>query len=186
MPITTAAALTSHNTRDIRAAPIVGDDQNGTRTTVSCIEAALRYDSRRSGLFAKNCSENPVDCCPEAGDVAGQASAFRRAAESQFHVSIRPFMHEVGHLFEQRKKIERLLSQPDRPTVELSDVAQLRDDRHQPRARFLRLVDHAALALAHRRFLILLQHSQIAADDAGGRAELVDRERNQRRIGVIG
>ena len=100
------------------------------------------------------------------------------------HVAITSLMHELGHFAYQRKQIDRLPSQLHGAAVELADIAELGDDRDQPRARLFRLVDHAALPLAHRRLLILLQHPQVAADDAGGRAELVNGEREQRRIWI--
>ena len=98
------------------------------------------------------------------------------------HVALFGFMHELGHLFHQREQIERLLRELDGATVELTNVAQLGHDRHQPRTRLLRLVDHPALPLAHRRFLIFLQHPQVTADDAGWSPEFVNGERNERRV----
>ena len=94
-------------------------------------------------------------------------------------------MHELGHLLQHRKQFDRLTVQFERATVELTNLAELRDHRHQARARLLGFIDHAALPLAHRRLLILVQHSQVTADDAGRRAELMNGERDQRRIGIV-
>ena len=81
--------------------------------------------------------------------------------------------------------ISKLNLELDRTTVELADVRELSNDRHQPRTRLLGFVDHPPLPFAHRRILILLQHSQVAADDAGRRAELMHGEREKWWIRIL-
>ena len=59
-------------------------------------------------------------------------------------------MHKRGHLSDKRKGVDRLLRELDEAGVELADLAELGDDGDQPRARFVRLVDHLPLAIAQR------------------------------------
>ena len=55
----------------------------------------------------------------------------------------------------------------------------------QPRARFFRLVDHLAVAARERVLGVPLKHSQGPSDDAGGRPEIVNGQRQQLRIIVF-
>jgi hypothetical protein len=166
-------------------ATFVGDDQKGGWLAVARLQTAFGDHRVRSGLFSQNRPENRIERRVKPTGVSHDPSAVRRADELELHVALLRLMHEPGHLLQKGKQFHRLSPELDDAAVELADVAQLRDDRDQPRARLLGFIDHAALPLAHRRVLIFLEHAQVAADHARGRAELVDGQREQRWIWIL-
>ena len=83
----------------------------------------------------------------------------------------------LGHFCRKREDVERLSPELERSSLGLGDIAELLDDFHETRARFLSFVDHFALSLVQRG--IALEHPEIAADHAGRRPEFVDREREK-------
>src|SRR5262249_8966768 len=98
------------------------------------------------------------------------------------HLTRPRFLHELGHFADERERVDRLAREGNEAAVEFSDIAKLVDDRDDPRAGLLRPLYHFPLTCGERRIAIALEHPQISADDAGRRAEFVDRERQQPRV----
>ena len=106
----------------------------------------------------------------------------RQTRGLQADATIRGLADRAGGFVHQRKQVERFFLQFQRLVVELGDVAQLTDERAEPRARFLGLLDHLAVAIRERRFGVTLQHAQVAADDRDRGAEFVDSQREELRV----
>ena len=92
-------------------------------------------------------------------------------------------MHELGHFLDERKQIERL-----RARASTTPASSLPISLSSATIATSRAHDFSASSIILRcrslsgGSLIPLEHAQVAADDAGGRAELVNGEREQWRI----
>ena len=106
----------------------------------------------------------------------------RQTRGLQADAAIRGLADRAGRFVHQRKQVERFFLQFQRLVVELGDVAQLTDERAQPRARLFGLLDHLAVAIREGRFRVTLQHAQVAADDRDRGAEFVDSQGEELRV----
>ena len=118
------------------------------------------WTSRRSAttgawarLFAQDRAKNRVECRFRSRVVVA-GDGWPRPVPRELRDARRdPLPHaHLGHLGQEREQVGRLLSAiMIVAVVELADSLSSAIERDQPRARFLRLVDHLPLPLAQRR-----------------------------------
>src|SRR5579864_8527662 len=155
-------------------------------TSIDRVAAPLGDDRARPGLLAHHRAADRRECRPQAWRIPAKARAHLIAGGYEQHTAVARVPDAVGHLGNQPEHVELLARQRDEPGVELRNLAQLADERHDARARLLGFVDHPAVTLAQRLDAFTLQHVEVASDHVGRRAQLVNGERQELRTGVGG
>ena len=153
----------------------IADDHHGCALAVLAFRAAARRPRRTGPPFSRRTARKMASNAARSR----VASPVTCAAPSSPRTSSRTSRSLASCTCsatsdDQGEDVDRLTRQRDDPAVELGDVAHLGDQRDQPGARFLGLVDHFPLAIVQLACRVALQHAQVAADDAGRRPEFVN------------
>jgi hypothetical protein len=159
--------------------PFARHDDHSGRPILALDEEPVYRDDGGRRLFAQRRAEKRRKCGAESGAVPTHARTGSFAAEPQMDTTIFGLLETVNRFMDQLEQIETLHVEDVRVGVQICNFTQLVDQRDNPRARFLRFIDHLALPIAQRVNGVMPEHAQIAGDDVRGSTEFVRCERQQ-------